>query len=60
MKYYWKFFKYSNRPLKWFDDGVDVCRFIRNGNEKNEITINPWQCQINHFISLEVRDRIVD
>jgi hypothetical protein len=24
----------TNRPLKWFDDGVDVGRFIRGGNEE--------------------------
>jgi hypothetical protein len=59
-KYHGKLFQFSNRPLKWFDDGVDVGRFIRIGNEESKMIVNPWQCEIYDCIVLEGRDRIVD
>jgi hypothetical protein len=59
-KYRGKLFQFSNRPLKWFDDGIDVCRFIRDGNEESEMIVNPWQCEIYDRIVLEARARIVD
>jgi hypothetical protein len=52
--------KCSNRPLKRFDDGVDVGRFIRDGNEESEKVVSPWQGEINDLAGLQCGDRIVD
>jgi hypothetical protein len=50
----------ANRPLKRFDDGVDVGRFIRDGNEESEKVVSPWQGEINDLAGLQCGDRIVD
>ncbi len=52
--------KCANRPLKRFDDCVDVGRFIRDGNEKSEVVVNPRQGKIDNRIVLKCRDRIVN
>ncbi len=52
--------KCSNRPLERFDDGVDVGRFIRDGDEESEMIVCPRHGEINDLIGLECRDRIVE
>jgi hypothetical protein len=50
----------TNRPLKWFDDGVDVGRFVRGGNEDRYISVKPVGCQIDYFITLKCRHHILN
>jgi hypothetical protein len=55
-----KVYVFIYRPLERFDDGVDVGRFIGNGNKDSEIVISPRNCQIYVFISRNCRNNIVD
>jgi hypothetical protein len=45
--------KRANRPLKWFDDGVQVGRFFRDGNEESKLVVSPWQCMVGHLNALK-------
>jgi hypothetical protein len=52
--------KFTDRPLERFDDGVDVSRFIRDGNNESKIVVKPIRCQVHHLIVLNCRHNIVD
>ena len=54
------FNKRANRPLKWFDDGVEIGRFFRDGNEESKLFVCPRQCMVGHLNALKCRFRIVD
>ena len=49
-----------NRPLKRFGDGVDVGRFIRNGNEECEIGKIPNCCHVDYFVALICGESVLE